>query len=304
MDYQETLERIYSDLEPHFGEGQVASYIPELTRVDRRRFGIALRTTEGAIHCVGDADSKFSTQSVSKLFSLTLAMRLAGDDLWTRCGREPSGNPFNSLVQLEIEAGIPRNPFINAGALVMTDVVVSHLDDAKAALLDFVRELAGSPDIRFNDDVARSEAATGHRNAAMAHFLKSFGNLQNAATDVLDAYFHHCSIEMSCSEIATACFFLANGGSSYPRGDAVLSTSQAKYLNAIMLTCGTYDAAGDFAYRVGLPAKSGVGGGIVATLPGSYSVCVYSPGLDDHGNSLIGAKALELLTTYSGRSLF
>ena len=304
MDYQAPLERIYSELESRFGEGRVASYIPELARVDPNRFGMALRTSDGALHCVGDADTKFSIQSVSKVFLLALAMRLAGDDLWNRCGREPSGNPFNSLVQLELEAGIPRNPFINAGALVATDVVVSRFADAKAALLEFVRELTGTSSIRFNDDVARSEAETGHRNTAIAHFMKSFGNLHNAAAVVLDAYFHHCSIEMTCSEIATACLFLANGGRAYSSGDAVLSVSQTKYLNAIMLTCGTYDAAGDFAYRVGLPAKSGVGGGIVTTLPGSYSVCVYSPGLDDHGNSLVGSKALELLTTYSGQSIF
>lgn len=304
MDYQSALQRIYEELKPRLGEGQVARYIPELAKVDPRQLGIALLTRDGELHQAGDADVRFSIQSISKVFSLALAMRLAGDALWMRCGREPSGNAFNSLVQLELEEGIPRNPFINAGALVMTDIIVSHLRDAKSAVLDFVRDLTGAKDIQFNEDVARSEADTGHRNAAMAHFMKGFGNIHNPASDVLDAYFHHCSIEMSCEEIARACLFLATGGRHPKDRDEVVSSKQAKYLNAIMLTCGTYDAAGDFAYRVGLPAKSGVGGGIVATLPGLYSVCVFSPGLDSHGNSLLGAKALELLTTHSGRSIF
>lgn len=304
MNHQSSLDRIFEELEPHLGEGEVARYIPELANVDPHQFGIALRTAEGELHRAGAAGTRFSIQSISKVFSLALAMRLAGDALWERCGREPSGNAFNSLVQLELEEGIPRNPFINAGALVMTDMIISHLGDAKSAVLDFVRELAGADDIRFNDDVARSEAQTGHRNAAMAHFMKSFGNLRNPPGDVLDAYFHHCSIEMSCEEIATACLFLANGGRRSRVGDEVVSASQAKYINAIMLTCGTYDAAGEFAYRVGLPAKSGVGGGIVATLPGAYSVCAFSPGLDRNGNSRNAARALELLTTYSGRSIF
>lgn len=304
MDYQGILERIHRELEPEFGAGKVATYIPELAGVSPDRFAIALMTPEGALHAVGDADTRFSIQSISKVFSLTLAMQLVGDALWERCGREPSGNPFNSLVQLEHENGIPRNPFINAGALVITDVILSNTEDASAALLDLVRSLSGPGQARFDESVALSEADTGHRNAAMAHFLKSFGNLENSAADVLGAYFHACSIEMSCRELATACLYLANRGRSLGAGPAVLSSSQSKYLNSLMLTCGTYDAVGDFAYRVGLPAKSGVGGGIVAAMPRAFSVCVWSPGLDPQGNSLLGGKALELLTTYSGVSIF
>ncbi len=304
MDYQGLLDRIASELRPRFGEGRVAHYIPELANVDAGHFGMALMTPTGELFAVGDADVKFSIQSVSKVFVLSMAMQLVGDALWARCGREPSGNAFNSLVQLEYESGIPRNPFINAGALVTTDVVLSNLDDAQASILEFVRGLAGSPEIGFDESVAGSEAAHGDRNAAMAHLIKSFGNLHNSAADVLDLYFHHCSIEMTCRELATACLFLANQGRSQGAGETVMSPKQTKYLNALMLTCGTYDAVGDFAYRVGLPAKSGVGGGIVATMPRTFSVCVWSPGLDAQGNSLLGAEALELLTSYSGQSIF
>ncbi len=304
MDYQALLERIHGELASRLGEGQVASYIPELARVAPDRFGIALRTPDGGLYTVGDAEEKFSVQSISKLFTLTLAMRLVGDELWARCGREPSGTSFNSLVQLESEGGIPRNPFINAGALVVSDLILSRLDDAKASVLEFVRELAGSDDIHFDEAVAASEAAHGHRNAAMAHFMKSFGNLENPADRVLDAYFHHCSLSMSCVQVANAGLFLANGGLHPTTGEAVVSVNQKKYLNSMMVTCGTYDAVGEFAYRVGLPAKSGVGGGIVATMPRTFSVCVWSPGLDKQGNSVLGALALERLTTYSAQSIF
>jgi glutaminase len=304
VDYQALLERIHEELKPRIGEGRVASYIPELARVPADRFGMALVTPDGGLHKVGDATEKFSIQSISKVFSLTVAMQLVGDALWQRCGREPSGNPFNSLVQLEREGGIPRNPFINAGALVVTDIILSKVDNAKEPVLRFLRGLAGSDDIHFDKAVAASEAATGHRNAAMAHFIKSFGNLHQPAEQVLDAYFHHCAISMDCVQLATACLFLANEGRLPATGETVTSPRQTKYLNSLMLTCGTYDAVGDFAYRVGLPAKSGVGGGIVAALPRSFSVCVWAPGLDEQGNSVLGARALELLTTYSGVSVF
>ncbi|HEY5637189.1 MAG TPA: glutaminase [Burkholderiales bacterium] len=303
-DYAALLGRIHRELESRLGEGRVAAYIPELARVPAERFGMALVTADGRLFTVGDAREKFSIQSVSKVFTLALAIQLVGEALWKRCGREPSGNPFNSLVQLERESGIPRNPFINAGALVVTDIILERLKEARESVLSFLRALSGSADIHFDLKVAASEAATGHRNAAMAHFMKSFGNLKNPAAEVLDAYFHHCSIAMDCVQLAKACQFLANEGQLPATGETVTTPAQTKHLNALMLTCGTYDAVGDFAYRVGLPAKSGVGGGIVAAMPRRFSVCVWAPGLDAQGNSLLGAQALELLTTYSGVSVF
>ncbi len=317
-DYQATLDAIHHDVGPEIGRGTVASYIPELSRVSTDRFGMAIvpigatgnsNEADGSgrddqLATVGDADERFSIQSISKVFTLTLAMQLTGDDLWRRIGREPSGNPFNSLVQLEHECGIPRNPFINAGALVVTDVILSHLGNARQTVLDFVRSLAGSSTVSFDPAVAASEQATGHRNAAMAHFLKSFGNLDNPPDEVLDAYFHHCSLSMSCIDLARAVGFLANGGISPVLDEQITTPNQAKYINSLLLTCGTYDAVGDFAYRVGLPGKSGVGGGIVAVMPNAFSVAVWSPGLNASGNSLAGTKALELLTTKTGLSIF
>ena len=304
MNYQPTLDRIYAALQSVIGEGKVASYIPELASVSPDQFGMAVVDFAGNVFAVGDATKRFSIQSISKLFALTLAFQREGDSLWSRVGREPSGNPFNSLVQLEREQGIPRNPFINAGALVITDMLAAQYDDPQEALLNFVRDLANAPGVQINGRVGESEVRTSSRNAAMAHFMKSFGNLNNRVGEVITAYCHHCAIEMSCVELARAVGFLANKGVNPLKGSVVIDPSSAKRLSALMLTCGTYDAAGDFAFRVGLPAKSGVGGGIVAILPGECGICVWSPALEESGNSHAGSMALEMFTSLTGRSIF
>ena len=304
MNYQPTLDRIYAALQPVIGEGKVASYIPELASVSPDQFGMAVVDFAGNVFAVGDATKRFSIQSISKLFALTLAFQREGDSLWSRVGREPSGNPFNSLVQLEREQGKPRNPFINAGALVITDMLASQYENPQEALLDFVRDLANAPGVQINGRVGESEVRTSSRNAAMAHFMKSFGNLNNRVGEVITAYCHHCAIEMSCVELARAVGFLANKGVNPFNGSVVIDPSSAKRLSALMLTCGTYDAAGDFAFRVGLPAKSGVGGGIVAILPGECGICVWSPALEESGNSHAGSMALEMFTSLTGRSIF
>lgn len=303
MDYSVLLQEIVSELAAQRGCGKVADYIPPLANVDPRQFGIALMELDGRMHVAGDADTRFSIQSISKIFALTLAMQHARDDLWQRVGREPSGNPFNSLVQLERERGIPRNPFINAGALVVTDVILEVLADAKQTLLGLLRQLADAPDADFDRDVAEGEARSGHRNRAMAWFIKSFGNLRGDPDAVLDAYFHHCAVALSCRELARAGMYLAHRGCALD-GTCMLSPTQTQRINSLMVTCGAYDAVGDFAFRVGLPAKSGVGGGILAVLPGHFSACVWSPGLDAAGNSMLGTRALELLTSRTGLSVF
>ena len=304
MNYTSVLEQIHHDLQPFLGKGQVADYIPELACVLPSSFGMAVVTIADEVFSVGDAATRFSIQSVSKLFACTLAFQLLGDELWKRVGREPSGTPFNSLVQLEAEHGKPRNPFINAGAIVVTDVLCRRFVQAETAMVEFMRRLTGERTIDYDSAVADSELAHSNRNQAMAHFMASFGNLEMPPDLVVDAYCRQCAISMNCIELARAALFLADGGVVPATGERVLDSSAAKRLSALMLTCGTYDAAGDFAYRVGLPAKSGVGGGIVAVLPGEMAVCVWSPGLDANGNSLAGVLALEWLTTRTGRSIF
>lgn len=304
MDYQSILESISQEVSALAGAGKVASYIPELAKVSPDRFGMALITLDGQVFTVGDAQERFSVQSISKVFTLTLAIQQVGEKLFERVGKEPSGNPFNSLVQLEYERGIPRNPFINAGALVVTDELLLHLPDAKSAVLNFARHLSRSSDLEYDASVAASERQTGFTNIALANFLKSHGNLHHEVEAVLDAYFHHCALTMSCVELTQAFLFLANHGVLPATGERLLTGSQAKRLNAILLTCGFYDEAGEFAFRVGLPGKSGVGGGIAAIMPGRWAATVWSPEINRHGNSVRGMKALELLTTMTGESIF
>ena len=304
MNHAEVLQQIHDELRPIIGQGKVASYIPELAKVEAGQFGMAVVGIDGSVVTVGDADVPFSIQSISKLFTLVMALKLEGDGVWDRVGREPSGTPFNSLIQLEAESGRPRNPFINPGALVCTDILCTRYAVPENAVVEFLRPLCGNKHMHYNRAVAASERRTSHRNAAMAHLIKSFGNLRNSVDDVLDAYCRHCAIEMNCIELARAVTFLAHGGTQPEGGGEILSTSRAKRLNALMLTCGTYDAAGDFAFRVGLPAKSGVGGGIVAVMPGECGICVWSPALEPSGNSLAGSLALERFTTLTGRSIF
>ena len=283
--------------------GKVADYIPALARVDGTRFGIALATIDGEVLGSGDFRVPFSVQSVSKAFALALVLAKDGDTLWERVGREPSGNPFNSLVQLEYEHGIPRNPFINAGALVVVDRLLATTGDAFGALRDFMRAESGNAAADIDPVVAASEAEHAHRNAALAHFMAGYGNLENPVETVLSHYFRQCALSMSCAELARAGLFLARHGVRAD-GTTLLTRSEAKRMNAMLLTCGTYDAAGEFAYRVGLPGKSGVGGGILAVLPGRGCLCVWGPALDRSGNSVAGVEALDLFTTETGWSVF
>lgn len=297
------LDRIAADIAATPGRGRPADYIPALAEADPNRFGMAVAELDGTVYGVGDWQQPFSAQSITKVFTLALVLATDGETLWEGVGREPSGNPFNSLVQLEYENGIPRNPFINAGALVVTDRLQSLTGDASGSLLDFLRAESGNPALDFDEKIAASESAHGSRNAALAHFMASYGNITNPVPDLLDQYFRQCSVEASCADLALAAGFLARHGIRAD-GSTLLTRSQAKQINAVMLTCGTYDAAGDFAYRVGLPGKSGVGGGIIAVVPGHCTLCVWSPGLDRRGNSVAGVAALDRFTTLTGLSVF
>lgn len=282
--------------------GQVADYIPELARADPARFGLSVVLADGSQHSVGDTGIPFSIQSVSKVFALALALGRLGDRLWLRVGREPSGLAFNSILQLEHERGKPRNPFINAGAIVVTDAVLaSHAPrEYLGELLRFIRAAAEDDDIHINEDVARSETETGHRNFALAHFMRGHGNLENPPDLTLGAYFHQCAVEMSCDQLARAGRFLM-GAPDAPR---LVSPDRVRRINALMMSCGHYDGSGEFAYRVGLPGKSGVGGGILVIAPKRASIAVWSPGLNAQGNSKLGTEAVEMLARRTGWSVF
>ncbi len=303
-DYRQVIDRIYNEVLDYRGHGKVADYIPALAEVDPTHFGIAIETLTGQTIAQGDAEICFSIQSISKVFTFAMVLRHMGEEIFKSVGREPSGNPFNSLVQLEYEKGIPRNPFINAGALVVTDRLMELYPRPKEAILDFVRNLCGNDDIYYDRRVAKSELLHADRNRALAYFMKSFGNIHNDVEALIDVYCHQCSISMNCVDLARSFQFLANKGINPTDGESILTESKAKRLGALMATCGFYDESGDFAFRVGLPGKSGVGGGIVAYLPGKLSIAVWSPELDQHGNSLIGIETLERFTTEIASSIF
>jgi glutaminase len=300
------VKEIADEMRQRPDRGEVAHYIPELARVDPKHFGIVVIDDAGNVACGGDADMPFSIQSVSKVFTLTLALGRFGDRVWQRVGREPSGSAFNSIVQLEYEKGIPRNPFINAGAIAVTDLILSGHQprEALGEILRFMRFLADDQSITIDEAVAASEQRTGFRNIALANYMKSFGVIENPADLTLGVYFHQCAIAMSCRQLATAGRFLAHNGRTPDTGMSVVQPERARRINAVMLTCGHYDGSGEFAYRVGLPGKSGVGGGILAVAPGKASIAVWSPGLDANGNSHLGRIALEALTKKLGWSIF
>ncbi|MDX5371926.1 MAG: glutaminase B [Pseudomonadaceae bacterium] len=301
---QALLEEILEQVRPLLGRGKLADYIPALAEVPAERLGIAAFGVDGSLHTAGDAAEPFSIQSISKVFSLVQAIQHSGEDIWQRLGHEPSGQPFNSLVQLEFERGRPRNPFINAGALVICDINQSRFAAPALSMRDFLRRLSGNPLLVADTKVAESEYQHRARNAAAAYLMQSFGNFDNEVETVLRSYFHHCAMAMSCVDLARACGFLANQGVCPRSGERVLTPRQTQQVNAIMATSGLYDEAGNFAYRVGLPGKSGVGGGIVAVVPGRFSLCVWSPELNAAGNSLAGMAALEALSERIGWSVF
>lgn len=304
MDYQLIIEKLEQKIKKLPNTGKVADYIPELKKVNPEKFGLHLSCVEGSDYAFGDSNEAFSIQSISKVFTLALAKEIVGDDLWKRVDVEPSGNAYNSLTQLENENGIPRNPFINAGSIVVADVLLSVLDNPKDDLLKFVRKISNDQSISYNQRVAESEKATGSRNVALIYYMKSLGNIKNNPEKVLDFYYYQCALSMSCKQLATSFKIFANDGKLAGTNKPVFNNQSVKRINSIMLTCGFYDEAGEFSYRVGIPGKSGVGGGIVAVNPRHYSVAVWSPRLNQKGNSSLGMKALEELTSLTGLSIF
>ncbi len=304
MNFEYLIQDIYHKIKTIEDPGEMASYIPELSKVDPTNFGVHISTINNINFGIGNYNDKFSIQSIAKVLALILAYRIVGDEIWNRVGVEPSGTAFNSLVQLESDQGIPRNPFLNAGAIVVSDILLSNLKNPKEDFIAFVRSISENKTIQYSNKIAQSEKKVGYRNVALCNFIKSFGRIENEPSDVLDFYYDLCSLEMSCKELSELFLFLANNGNDIKSNRSVLSESQSKRINALMQTCGFYDESGEFAFKVGLPGKSGVGGGIIAIHPDQYAIAVWSPKLNKKGNSHKGMKFLEEFTTRSELSIF
>lgn len=303
---KKNLESACRSIQQEIGIGQVANYIPALAKVPADKFGATIITVDGETAHYGDSQEPFSIQSISKLFALTSALNQVGTDVWKRVGREPSGNSFNSIVQLEQENGIPRNPFINAGALVVTDMMLGDqsTDASIKNFLSLVQRLAGDKSIAIDDQVADSELATAHRNSSLAYFMQSFKNLERSVDDVLTVYCNQCAIAMTCEQLARSALFLSSNGTDPLTNTCIVDSTRARRINALMMLCGHYDASGDFAHRVGLPGKSGVGGGIVVVVPDVAAAAVWSPCLNLNGNSHAGTAALEALIEATRWNIF
>lgn len=303
---QNIVDAAYQSADAFRGQGRVASYIPALACVDVNQLGLAAMTLDGQAASAGDAGTVFSIQSISKVFTLAMALEAVGENLWTHVGREPSGSSFNSIVQLESESGRPRNPLINAGAIATTGQLVRS-DEASTTIHNiemFMRSLADDTSIEIDRAVAASESEAGARNRSLAHFMAAFGHLEAPVETALEVYFHQCALALSCQQLARAGLFLANDGVDPLSGERIVSAERCRRINSIMMLCGHYDNSGEFAFRVGLPGKSGVGGGILAIAPGRGTVAAWSPGLNTAGTSLAGAKALEHFAALANWSVF
>ncbi|MEU3463845.1 glutaminase A [Streptomyces sp. NPDC006733] len=305
MDLREMVDEAYGAGLRLVGSGQQARGVPQLAAVPLDRLGVALATVDGEVIGAGDCREPFSVQSLSKVFSLALALAHEGESLWKGVRRQPSSLRYDALVQLDVDHGVPRNPFVNAGALVVVDrLMAAHRTRSAAAVLELLRAESGNPAIRIDPRVAESERGASHRNAAAALLMASHGRLEHEAAELLDQYVDQCAIAASCVDVAQAGLFLARGGRRARGRPPLLPARQVRRLNAVVLTCGTYGAAGDVACEVGAPVKSGIGGGVLAVFPGHGTVCAWSPGLDEAGNSVAGMAVVEEVADATGWSVF
>jgi glutaminase len=301
VDLDEVLREVADRARPHAAEGEIPPSTEALEHVDPDSFGLALVEMDGTDHVIGDVDEPFAIQSISKVFSLVLAMQVADEaegvakELWERVGVEPTGDPYNSLIQLERHRGVPRNPMINAGALIVDDVLLDHRENPSEAMLELVSDLAGEK-VEIDQIVRDGEVETSARNRAIASLMESFGNLTHDVEEVLDSYGRQCAAAMTARQLARAVRFLGNNGVDPASGRRILHPELARRATAIMLTCGTYDAAGQFAFDVGFPCKSGISGAIAGVVRDRFGVCVWSPPLEESGNSLAGHMALQDLS--------
>ena len=288
-------------------KGNTASYIPELSKVDPHQLGISILQSDGSSLSSGDYDKKFTIQSISKTVALMLALMDRGQDyVFDKVGMEPTGDAFNSIIKLETrQPSRPLNPMINAGAIAIDSLISGNdINHKFNRLIRFFMKICHNDSLWYNEKVYLSEKATGFRNRALANFMKDSGVLEGEVEEVLDLYFKQCSIEIDCRDIAMLGAVLAMDGISPINGKTLIPKNICRIAKTFMVTCGMYDASGEFSIKVGIPAKSGVGGGIMAAVPGKMGIGVFGPALDEKGNSIGGTKVLEYLSCELDLNIF
>jgi glutaminase len=301
------LTRIINENKKYTNLGNVADYIPELKKANKEDLGVYIYTTDNEEYFAGDYNKKFSIQSISKIVTLMLALIENGEEyVFEKVGVEPTADSFNSIVSLETKNfHKPLNPMINSGAIAVISMISENKDEEPIdRILKFIRKITDNQDININEKIYLSEKETGHRNRALSYFMKSTNILEKNVEEVLDTYFKACSIEVTCKDIAKIASVLANGGILPWSKEKIIPRKVTRIIKTIMVTCGMYDASGEFAVSVGVPSKSGVGGGILSSVPSRMGIGVYGPALDSKGNSIGGIKVLEELSERLDLSIF
>ncbi|MBN2797182.1 MAG: glutaminase A [Clostridia bacterium] len=301
------IESIFGELKELTQEGKVADYIPALGNANPNNLGIGIYDNNGNYFSFGDDEVKFTIQSISKPLVLLLALIELGEEaVFDKVGMEPTGDPFNSIIRLEtFDKRKPLNPLINAGAISVVSLINGKDNIERIEkILNFIRLLADNENINVDTSVFLSEKVTGDRNRSMIYFLKSIGNINGNVDEILDLYFMQCAIKANCRDLARIGLVLANRGYDPVRQEQIIPKRPVQIINAMMTTCGMYDESGEFAVKVGIPAKSGVGGGILCAVPRQYGIGVYGPSLDKKGNSIAGFKLLEALSNAFDLSIF
>lgn len=301
-----TLEEMVEEAKKLTSEGTVADYIPALKKANRDSLAVAVYEQGNRCVTAGNFDEMFTLQSISKVITLALALMDRGDEVFQKVGMEPTGDPFNSMIKLETHSpSKPLNPMINAGALAVTSMIKgATIEEKLERILSFVHEVSGNRTITYNNEVATSEFETAYLNRALCYFMKQHGVIEDDVEELLDLYTKQCAIEVNCQDLAKIGFVIANDGKEIETGRELIPRHITQILKTFMVTCGMYNESGAFAIRVGVPAKSGVSGGIMASVPQKCGIAVYGPALDEKGNSIAGMKLMELLSKKNQLSIF
>lgn len=304
QELKQTLTRVCEDSKAYIAKGQVADYIPELSKADKDKVGIAVINSMGELYTEGDTKTKFTIQSISKVISLMIAVSERGEsDVFKKVGYFGTDAPFNSFSELDLNSK-PLNPMMNAGAILTTSLIKGEGNEPYQKILNMIRYITKNDSIDCNQSVYLSEKETGTRNRGMYYLLRSSGLIESEDEVSLNNYFRQCSIEVDVEDLAKIAYFFAHNCTRFDGDNVYYNPQMSKLINSVMLMSGMYDYSGEYSRKIGMPSKSGVGGGIIATVPGKYGIATFNPALDSHGNSAAGVYIMEELSRELNLSIF